>query len=89
MADYQVTCIRRDGADADRRIDRLGGSWGSGSVDEVILWIRQGHTFWTMVQGKRANIVIDRRPYSGREYLRTESDSFPPNNLLNLPECPR
>jgi hypothetical protein len=24
MADYQITCIQRDGSDADRRIDAVG-----------------------------------------------------------------
>ena len=88
MATYQVTCIRRDGRDTDRRIDRLGGPWGSGSIDEVISWIKAGHQFWTSVNGQSVWIVVRQHPTSRRDYLATEPDGYPPNNLLSLPECP-
>ena len=87
MADYQVTCTKKDGADPDRRIDALGGSWGSAPIDHVIHWIEQGHTFWTEVDKNRAEIIV-RAHDKGRKYLTTEGDGFPPNNLLKLPDCP-
>ena len=88
MADYRVTCIRRDGNDADRRIDRLGGpGWDGGSIDQVIAWIRGGHGFWTSVNGVSVWIAIKQHPTSGRDYLATEPDNYPANNLLSLPEC--
>lgn len=93
MADYQVTCIRRDGFDADRRIDRLGGIAPNGriwndSIDNVISSIAHGHRFWTRVNNISVWIEVRKHPKSGRLYLATESDGFPPNNLLSLPECP-
>jgi len=94
MADVRVTCIKRDGADADRRIDRLGGPQPEGngnwncSIDEVIQFIRNGtHRFWTSVQNKSVWIEVKVHPTSGRSYLTTQGDSFPPNNLLSLPSC--
>jgi len=89
MADYQVTCIRRDGRDADRRIDRLGGSGWNDTIDNVIRFIQSGaHSFWTMAGGRRAQVAVKRHPVSGRLYLATEPDKYPNNNLLSLPECP-
>lgn len=94
MADYQVMCIRRDGADADRRIDRLGGrkpeggSWND-TIDNVIRFIEQGlHRFWTTAGGKSVWVAVKVHPTSGRKYLATEPDDYPNNNLLSLPECP-
>ncbi|WP_081714738.1 DUF3892 domain-containing protein [Asticcacaulis sp. AC466] len=90
MADYRVTWIRRDGNDMDRRIDRLGGpGWDGGSIDQVIAWIRSGHRFWTSVNNVSVWIAIKRHPTSGRDYLATEPDSYPANNLLSLPDCPQ
>ncbi|MEZ5958525.1 MAG: DUF3892 domain-containing protein [Hyphomonadaceae bacterium] len=91
MADYQVTCTKKDGADADRRIDALAGpGWKQASIDDVICWIeKEGHTFWVEVAKKRVSVVV-RQHDTGRrlKYLTTEADSFPPNNLLKLPDCP-
>lgn len=90
--DIQISCIMRDGADADRRIDGFGGihddkRWDL-SIDQLIQWISEGHTFFTNVGGYRANVVVKKHPQSGRLYVTTEGDGFPPNNLLALPECP-
>lgn len=87
MADYQVTCITPDGNDADRRIDRLGGPGWNDSIDKVIGFIKSGsHRFYVSVGGLAVWVVV-RRHSNGREYLTTEGDGFPPNNLLNLPHC--
>jgi hypothetical protein len=87
MADYQVTCITPDGSDADRRIDRLGGPQFNDTIDNVIRFINSGaHRFYTSVAGRSVWIVV-RKHATGREYLTTEGDAFPPNNLLNLPTC--
>lgn len=94
MASYQVTCIRPDGADADRRIDRLGGIGPDGagqwndSIDNVIAAIGNGHSFWVEVARQRVSVVRKVHPTSGRWYLTTQPDGFPPNNLLSLPRCP-
>ena len=91
MASYQITCIIPDGADDDRRIDRLGGNGPSGrwedSIDNIIAFIGQGHDFWTQVAGRRVDVMRRTHPTSGRLYLTTEGDGFPPNNLLSLPRC--
>lgn len=90
MADYQVKCIRRDGNDLDRRIDRLGGDGWNDTIDRVIKFIQDGtHRFWTTAGGKSVWVVVRRHPTSGRLYLATESDAYPHNNLLSLPECPK
>lgn len=90
MGDYQVTCIRRDGADLDRRIDRLGGPGWNDTIDRVINWIESGaHRFWTSVNGQSVWVVVAVHPQSRRKFLRTQADNYPHNNLLSLPECPR
>lgn len=91
--DIQISCIRRDGADPDRRIDGFGGIHNGErwylSIEDLIDWIlNKGHTFYTSVSGRRVNVVVRRHPESGRLYVTTEGDGFPPNNLLSLPECP-
>jgi hypothetical protein len=95
MADYRVACIRRDGADQDRRIDRLGGPKPDGTgpwndtIDNIIAFIENGtHRFWTLEGAQSAWIRVRKHPVSGRKYLATENDGYPPNNLLSLPECP-
>ena len=46
MGEYQVTHIRLDGPDADRRIDLLKGpEFGPSSVDDVVTWMKVGHKF--------------------------------------------
>ncbi|MFP5328541.1 MAG: DUF3892 domain-containing protein [Alphaproteobacteria bacterium] len=88
MVDYHITCIRRDSSDFDRRIDAVGVSGHLYPIDQVINWIRTGaHRFWIIAQGKSVWVVVRRHPTSGRDYLATKNDGFPPNNLLSLPEC--
>jgi len=63
-----------------------GGRW-RGSLAEVIAWIRQGHTFYTVdAYGRRAELRINRSA-SGNEYVQTVADNTWTNNLLALPEC--
>ncbi len=89
MSIYQVTCITPDGRDTDRRIDRLGGPQFNKSIDEVIWSIRYGgDDYWTSVNGKFTWVKIKQHPISARDYLATEPDNYPQNNLLSLPTCP-
>lgn len=86
MADYRITYIKPDSADVDRRIDKLGGTGWEAPIDHVIYWIKNGvHRFWTMVDGRSVWVVVKRHPQTQREFLATEADGFPPNNLLRLP----
>ncbi len=95
MTDYRITCSTKDGPDPDYRIDGLGGPDPKGSgrwygtIDQVLQSMDAGHTFWVMVDGKRVAAIPMKHPRSGRRYVTTEADGFPPNNLLNLPDCPK
>lgn len=87
-----VTCHKPDNADADRRIQGLGGPSGGGwyrDIDTIIAWIETGtYRFYTSTRdGKIAWIVVAKRS-NGRKYLKTEADGLEPNNLLALPHCP-
>lgn len=85
MSDYQITAIRPDGTDADRRIDAVQINGNLVPIDSVIGWIQSGeHRFWVHAQGLSVWVVVGRHPHSGRYYLTTEGDGFPPNNLLSL-----
>ena len=87
MADHQVTCHVPDGADADQRIDAIGGFQWQHQIDAAIRNIETNvHTYWTRVDGKRAGVIVAKRP-NGRKYLKTTADGYEPNNLLALPRC--
>lgn len=88
MGRYQITHTRKDGADADRRIDgvKIGAEYFP--IDNIIGWInRREHTFFVSVQGRTVDVIVRVHPTSNRYYLTTDGDSFPPNNLLALPNC--
>lgn len=90
MATYQVDCHVPDGADADQRIDALGGPGGGGwqlPIDSIIAIIESNeHNFFTRVNNQSVWIIVARRS-NGRKYLKTEADGYEPNNLLSLPDC--
>lgn len=87
MSVHQITHSRKDGRDADRRIDALAFGGYVYPIDTIIAWIESGvHTFYVLVWGRRVAVVV-RRHSNLRKYLTTEGDGFPPNNLLNLPDC--
>lgn len=90
MASYQVTCHTPDNLDLDRRIQGLGGyGWWFG-IDEIIGMIESyQHNFWVSVNGRRVDVIVRQHGIFGKKYLTTTADGFPPNNLLNLPPCPR
>jgi hypothetical protein len=94
---HEVTCIVPDGGDADRRIDKIGGSTGAKEtngpwkldLDEAIKGVEEGRwKFWTKdKEGNSVWVVVAQRK-NGRKYLKTEADGVEPNNLLALPRCP-
>jgi len=97
-ARHRITCTKKDGPDPDYRIDQIGGSTGGQgtngpwtlTIDEAISGMRDpnvGWRFYVVQQGLEVDVIIKRHPRSGREYLTTEADGFPPNNLLRLPDC--
>jgi hypothetical protein len=88
MADYQITHSRKDGADSDRRLDGflIGGQYFT--IDQIIAWIvKREHRFWVAVGGRSVWVEVRQHASSGRNFLTTEGDGFPPNNLLKLPDC--
>lgn len=87
----QVTCITKTNHhDPCHRIAALGGGSWYYSVAKVIQLIKSRQTeFFTLVNGRRANVVVAKNPRTGLEYVKTEADSYEPNNLLALPECRR
>lgn len=90
MTDYQVTCTKKDGPDNDRRIDALAGpQFNQAPIDHVIKWIESGgHRFWTVASGKSVWIEVQEHPKTMRKFLTTQGNGYPPNNLLNLQDCP-
>lgn len=88
MADYYITHTRKDGADADRRIDAVQINGSVFDIDTVINWINgRAHRFFVTVWGRTVQVITRVHPTSGRWYLTTEADGYPPNNLLALPDC--
>lgn len=81
----QITCIVRDGADPDHRIDSVGGSGWTKSEDTVIREIEAGSEYFVEVNFQRVTVVVEER--EGRKYLRTNPDQTTENNLLSLPNC--
>lgn len=87
MADVQLTCINKQPRnDPHEGITHVGNSTGKWTRQQVIDWIEsKTHTFFTLVQGKRANVGVVHGPNG--KYLRTYADGVWNDNLLALPEC--
>jgi hypothetical protein len=88
MADVQVTCVTKTGT-THESITHLGGTAGGGwkwTKQQVVNSINDGtNTFYTLVDGKRANLhVVKNNP----DYVQTVADGQWSNNLLALPRCP-
>ncbi|MGB5077288.1 MAG: hypothetical protein WBO17_07410 [Sphingorhabdus sp.] len=88
LAEFQVTCIKSDMANEDRRIACLGGRGWIKTADMVILEIQLGlHDYWTLADGVKTAVVVARHPRSMCKYLQTQGDEFPSNRLLDLIDC--
>ncbi len=93
MTTHQVTCInkRGDHYDAHERISHIGGTNYNGtrwilSEDEAIKSMEEGkYQFYVSVNGRSVSVII--ASHDKRKYLKTESDGYRPDNLLQLPEC--
>ncbi|MFC4255359.1 DUF3892 domain-containing protein [Altererythrobacter xixiisoli] len=85
MADHQITRTRKDGPDADRRIDACEVGGHIYGTDDIISFIEnRTHTFFTNY-GRRADVYV--RVRNNRKYLTTSADGYGQNNLLLLPDC--
>lgn len=87
MSQYQITHSRKDGPDADHRIDAVMIEGRIYTIDDVIAWIEKyGHRFYTYVNGMTAWVHVVRR-FGSKAFITTSQDGYGPNNLLNLPNC--
>ena len=90
MGDFQITCINKRGGhwNPHERIEYIGNQGGRWRLaeDDAIGRINRGEdSFYTLVNGRRANVVV--AVHNGRPYLKTTADGYSPDNLLSLPEC--
>jgi uncharacterized protein DUF3892 len=87
MADLQVTCVNKEPRNNTHEgITHLGGSGWHWLRSQVIQMIESNtHSFYTLVNGKRANVGVVDGPNG--KYLRTYADGVWTDNLLALPEC--
>ena len=90
MSDVHVTCIVKVPHHYEQHygITHLGGrGWVWWAWQQVISATQTGmHTFYTLVNGWRANIEVVNGPHG--PYLRTRRDGVPNDNLLSLDSCP-
>ncbi len=87
MADAQVTCINKQPRENPYEgITHLGGVGWKWTRSQVVESIEaKTNTFFTLVNGKRANIGVVDGPAG--KYVRTHADGAWNDNLLALPEC--
>ena len=87
MADVQVRCINKQPRnDTHEGITHLGGAnWKWPRADVIRSIEGQTNTFFTMVNGKRADIAVVQGPHG--KYVRTHADGYYNDNLLALMEC--
>jgi hypothetical protein len=94
----QITCIRKRGGhhDPHTRIEGLGGVHGGKRwylpEDDIIAELKKPDStrrwsFYVSVNGKGVWVIVAN--HNGRDYLKTQTDGYSPNNLLSLDECPR
>ena len=88
MADVRITCIRRPHPTSSTEdITHLGTGLVFWTKEQVISWIAGGQdTFYTLVDGKRADVVVVREP-GKTPYLRTRAAGRFNDSLLSLPPC--
>ena len=84
---YEVRCHVPDQEDRDGRIKGLGGAGWFKTVDDVMKCLRNGDEFVVQVGGQSVQVIYKQHYLSGRWFVTTEQDSFPPTNLLHLPVC--
>jgi len=89
----QVSCISKTNrTDVHDRIQNIGGVNADGSrwrlsETNAIAGIISGRwEFYVSVRGHTVKVIVANSA-AGREYLKTEADSYQPDNLLALPEC--
>ncbi len=91
--DLQISCIENEPEHGPHlRIRMVGGLNADGtrwkvSVAEAIAGIEEGRwRFYVSEGGEKAWVEI--ATHEGHKYLKTEADSYSPDNLLSLDDCP-
>jgi hypothetical protein len=88
MAARHITCITKlpSHQDRHRRIQAVGGNGFKDSEDAAIANVkRDAQSYFVSEQGKSVWVKVSK--HEGRDYLKTQTDHFLPDNLLSLPEC--
>jgi hypothetical protein len=88
MASRQIKCITKlpNHQDRHRRIQAVGGSGFKDSEEAAIANVkRDPEAYYVSEQGKSVWVKVSK--HEGRDYLKTQTDHFLPDNLLSLPEC--
>ncbi|MGY4537410.1 hypothetical protein ACVW0P_001829 [Mucilaginibacter sp. UYNi724] len=91
---HKVSCISKRGShyDAHERISHIGGinadntRWRLSEDDAIKSIENKKYEFYVSVNGRSVDVIV--ATHNNRKYLKTESDGYSPNNLLNLNECP-
>jgi hypothetical protein len=84
----QITCITKfpTHEDRHRRIQAVGGSGFYDLEDDAIANVkRDPEYYYVSEQGKSVWVKVQQ--HDRRDYLKTQNDSFLPDNLLSLADC--
>jgi Protein of unknown function (DUF3892) len=82
----QVTCVtKKEHHNPHERIVGIGGAqWWQKTTPFVMS--RKTRTVITLAShGKSVRVIV--ASHNGRKYLKTQSDTYAPNNLLLLKDC--
>jgi hypothetical protein len=89
----QIACITKlpNHQDRHRRIQAVGGGsgiarWKDTEEAAIANVKRDPQAYYVSEQGKSVWVIV--KKHDGRDYLKTRTDNFLPDNLLSLPECP-
>ncbi|MBR0693466.1 DUF3892 domain-containing protein [Bradyrhizobium lablabi] len=90
--EIQCSTKRPSHHDPHDRIQGVGGVHNGArwwlEADAAIGAIESGtYCFFVSMNEKSINVVVATN--NGCKYLNTSADGYAPNNLLNLPDCPR
>lgn len=92
MADYEIVAVGQIADDVrNHHIQAVQVGKSLFLVDQIIDWISDGtHRFFVHVGDEEVDVVVRQRgDASGRPYLTTEGEGFPPVALLSLPRVYR